>query len=571
MPIGLEGLVSAGLGAVFQLLPLGNRPLQITWAAAFGLGVLSWLVFRATLSLLATHQAGSTSGQSQGRLDALFALAAALTGTLGPALLAQGSRPGGDSVAAALAVGTLTVGLGVFQFQGRTPILLGMLWALTALESRSAALSTAATLAVVLGLRRSPVTRKATLGLFFGAGLVLCLPAVLAFKLMSSDGLEAGLALASISVSMPELGAIQPSAALARWLSQVTWPWCALALIGLSLGTLKKPTRALTLPLLMLIACDTLLGPSNLQPTERDPLGPIRILALFPLAIGGALGMRIAVDALLRAKIPFARASAALILVCGFALALAATEDAIRRVDAEEHWGPELWTDEALLSLPPQAALLLHSDALIMRLLSVQKSQGRRADLLLLPVPLLAIDPTRAQHLARSPGVAPLIRDLLLSGRPGEFALTRLADTRPLFAEPDPSWDRRLLRHFAPRPFLAQIAPHPLGRSDRSPALAQADRVLARINLALEGSSDAEPGTRALLATELTQRAFLLGALGDRKEAEKVSAQLVKLRESAQAIRHLQFVATDPDPKADRGSIDLKSTKSTPRNSLAAR
>lgn len=530
LPLGFEGLVSTGLGSLFQLLPLGSRPLRLAWAAALGLGVLSWLVFRIALACQAARRDQTPRLPNRPRLEALLALSAALSAALGPMFLLEGTSAGGHSVATALGLAALALGLGILRFGARTPLLLGALLAATAIESRWAAGATAAALAVALAMRPHLATRRAALGFALGAAALLSLPVLCALALRASATPEAGLALTGVGIASQSLAVVERSVGLGAWLSEVGLPWCALSLVGLGLGLFGRRTRLLIGPLSSLLALDASLGLSDLLPTQRDPQGAVRMLSVVVFATGGALGVRTAVDALGRAKIPFAPGAAVLLVMYSLTLALVATEDAARAIETREHSVAELWTDEAVGNLPPSAVLLIRSETLVLRWLAIQKSQGTRPDVLLVPMQLFERDTEHAPGLARNPGLLPLVRDMLLTGRPGEFALSQLADTRPLFVEPQANWDRRLLRHLAPRPFLSQFAPHPLGRSDRRLGLKEADRSFSRVSAALRKSPDGDPATRAVVAAELAHRASVLTALGDHEQARKVFQQLSELK-----------------------------------------
>src|SRR5690606_17804582 len=93
--------------------------------------------------------------------------------------------------------------------------------------------------------------------------------------------------------------------------------------------------------------------------------------------------------------------------------------------------------------------------------------------------------------------------------------------------EADPSWDRRLVAHLIPGPFLARFAPHPLGRSDRRGALASQEEGFARVATLALGTGDPDPATLAVLQSSVRRQIALLTLLGDKQEARQVEQRLL--------------------------------------------
>jgi hypothetical protein len=106
---------------------------------------------------------------------------------------------------------------------------------------------------------------------------------------------------------------------------------------------------------------------------------------------------------------------------------------------------------------------------------------------------------------------------MAISGRPSEYALSTLADARPLFLELDPSWDRRLVDHLQPRPFWLGFAPHALGRSDRAASLSKSRRAFRRVLDVATRPPARDAATLAVLSTRASEQAVALAALGDRE------------------------------------------------------
>ena len=190
--------------------------------------------------------------------------------------------------------------------------------------------------------------------------------------------------------------------------------------------------------------------------------------------------------------------------------------------------GAEAWTDEAIGSLPPDSLLMVKSEAVAFRLWASRVARGDRPDVTVVPLPLLDRGDTSARLLGLEPHLGPLIRELRVSGKPSEYALSSLADARPLYVEFDQRWDQRLLDHVLPHPFWMRFAPHALGRSDRTAALKEGREAFGRV---LEAASKPtpDPATLSLLTSRAREQAVVLATLGDKQNAGKLLEDLGQL------------------------------------------
>jgi hypothetical protein len=161
-----------------------------------------------------------------------------------------------------------------------------------------------------------------------------------------------------------------------------------------------------------------------------------------------------------------------------------------------------------------------------MRLWAARVVRGERPDLLLIPLPALERGAPAGSLLEREPTTAALVRDVAIHGRPSEYALSTLADTRPLLVELDPESDPRLLEHLLPQPAWMRFAPHALGRSDRRVGLEEARRSFDRLLPLAKNADFADHATLAVLAQGLAQQAFFLAAVGDRDDARPLLHRL---------------------------------------------
>jgi hypothetical protein len=244
-----------------------------------------------------------------------------------------------------------------------------------------------------------------------------------------------------------------------------------------------------------------------------------------------------------------------LIVVFDFTLVFIGAEDSAFAAEHPAGTAAEVWTDEALARLPPESLLLVRSQALAFRFLSARLVRGERPDLLVVPMSLLERGNVRARLLGAEPALAPLIRETALSGQASEYALSTLADARPLFVELDPAWDTAVLEHLMPRPFFIQLMPEPRGRSDRDLGLRDGWSGFQRVIAATQRAGFRDEVTRSVLLAETHERLIVAAALGDHKSLDDVLGLAESLDARDELARELRVkIAEKP-----RGKLNLLS------------
>ncbi|MFO7181132.1 MAG: hypothetical protein DIU78_020700 [Pseudomonadota bacterium] len=544
-PLGFEGFASRALFTLVDALPAGTRVARAAWIGSAAAGVVALALYALGRRLLVARGASALAA-------ALVPLAGALTATLGPAFQLAAATPGGAALGAGLALAALWLALGPGLQSGMAAFALGALAAATAVEARWTALALGAALLVALLTRRVlPEPRRVALFLV-GAFLPLAYPA---FRIVRSAAVAPG-GLRELLLPLGEGRAFfETGIALTRFTNDAGLLVAGSALGGLVLGVLDRRTRAVALPLLALVLVDAACGAPPRALVDADLRVGVRLLALAAFAVSAVVGFHGALRALSSVRVPFARTAQALVAVYGLTLVFVALERSSGAVEARSESRASLWSQRLLDSVPSKSALLVRSAPTYLRLRAARLTGEVRTDALLVPTAYAHEPSIQREVLAHEPAAFPVLRDLLLAGRPSEHALSTLADARPTFVELDPSWDPRLYKHLVPGEFLSQFSPHPLGRSDRRLEQELAARASEKAtDDVLDWGIGRDPATRAMLLSAMTERALLLGTLGDREGARRATEAILALDPDAMVGRRLQAHLADPD----RERLDLR-------------
>lgn len=523
VPIGLEGALSSVLAQLMSLLPIGGRHLRVALVSAVALGIGSRILYAIARRLLAAH--GFTP-----RLTPALALAASLMTTLAVTWQLEGTIGGGATVAATLGLGTLLVRPSRRTGDLRIWFGFGGLVALTAAESHVAGTAVAVALVVQAVAVGAIPPRRALLGLCAGfalVALVWVLP-MLMRPLSARAGVQLGFDFTGQSVSGLDSEAVKQGA-LAAWLSDVGVVSLVIAAFGAAVGILRQSTRWLVAPMLTLIAADALLPAVDGSVLAPDPLMPLRLMAIGAVAVLTALGVHAAVLFLSSARIPLARPAAALMGLFTFALVLMTSERSTHIADRRAQLGAEVWTDHALGRLPYGAVLLVRSPAVAWRLWAARVVRGERPDILVVPTGMLDKGSVAKELLGREPALSPLLRDVAVSGVPGEFALSSLADERPLYVELDPRWDTRLVDHLIPEPMWLAFAPTALGRSDRGASLERGREAFSEVLEIAKNPQGRDEATLAMLEVRAKEQVLALAALNDKQSVASLVGDLKQI------------------------------------------
>jgi hypothetical protein len=554
--VGANGGVSTLLTQALGLVPLGGKTFRAALGSVLALALATWLLQGIAHRLVGKLGLGA-------RLRAALAALAAATAGLSPTWQREATVGGGAMVATACALGVLALALSLAGPErervvphGRAWIATGALWGATAAESPPAALAVAFALAAIfwgdrfaagvadaarslwrgrleeraLGAAPPLPTARETRGALLAAALValLLFAPLLLRPLAPRAWVDLGRVLSASSLSGLDVAG-ERTTALAAWLREVGVVSLSLSVFGTFVAFSRRGMRPLALPLAALALADAVAPARLAGMITADPLTSLRSLAVGALAVLATAGVATGVGLVARARIPMARTAAALSVVFYLTMVALSSEEASFAADRSQQLAAEQWTDEAWLALEPSAAVLVRSPAIAWRLWAARLVRGERPDVLVIPVPLLDRGSVAHDLALIERGIEPLLHAYALRGAPTEFALSKLADVRPLHVEVDQAWSPRLLSHLSLDGMWLEYAPQPLGPSDRKAALAVTTGPLGRVLAAVHAGAVPDGATAGVVAAALRDQAGVLAGLGERETAQRFQERITSL------------------------------------------
>lgn len=495
------GQVSRLLAGIFRVLPLGSLTLRSTLLGAIASGLCAGLLWQLTMELM-------TEGKSRPRVDAWLSLAAALGVVFAVPWMTDATVAAGGAAPRVLP-GLLLWVLMVRQRRASPglltqPVVLGALFGLCLGESPWVALAV-----LLIGLTSSPFDSRRKTALFFASAALVTL-AVFTPALVTAS-------VEDLATSSPwPVDGHFPGLGPAGFLRDVG----LLASAGVVLFLLPGGRgRSLWLPVGVVLLLDVLIpaSPAGASLGAVDSCAArsaLHLMMLATVAPVAALGLRRLLDMALDLGVLAPGQGAALLTVLALAVSSAGLEDAHRYLSQTDVSGARAWTSAALDDLPLGTLVLTRSDPVGRRLRAAQM-QGERPDVLVLRLDRLSRPRTLAQALRAEPALEPLIVDLSLGQPPSERALSVLVDRRPVYVEPGPGWEPRLLQHIEPALPLAAFSPYPLAHSDRLADLDQRRARIERVLAATERGVRPDRATQHVMATTTTQLLSMLAEVGD--------------------------------------------------------
>lgn len=528
LAVGASGGASTLISQALSLLPLGPRSFRASVGSVIMLGVAATLLFGLARRLLRTQ--GTTAS-----LASLLAALATLMTTLSPSWQREATVGGGALVAIALALASVTFGLRNdlatkpnFTISATFGALLGA----TAAESPPAA--AAALLAVMTAffaertLRTNtsktkpwmPSTRLVVQTFVVAAfvGALLLVPYFVR-PLAPRAFADVGRALSTADLTGFDVAGARLTS-LSAWVREVGLVSLGIAIVGAATSIVSPRSRKLVAPLLTFVLLDTLMPARAFGALYVDVLTPLRALAVAAIATSSALGVALVTRKLFDFRLPMAKSGAVLIVAFHITLVALSSEEAGYVADRSKQTAAEEWTDSAISKLEPSSAILVRSPAIAFRLWSARVLRGERPDVLIVPERLLHRGRVAFSLLAQEPEVEPLLRDYAIAGEPTEYALSRLADVRPLHVEFDRRWSRRLVSHMTVDGCWLEYAPQPLGQSDRKMSTVASLQPIKRVMDAIAAPLVPDAATAGIVSSTLRDQSTVLSLLGEHDAAQ---------------------------------------------------
>gem|GEM_PF-372796 len=538
--VGVSGSLSTFVSQAMSLLPLGPRTFRAALGSSIALAVAASLLFWIGRRLL-------TRAGAPPRLGSVLAAIATLTAALSPSWQREGTVGGGAMLATAAVLGVLAAGIASVEASSsqksspsaRAFLGIGALLGATFAESPPAGLAALAGLALLFvplaplvllvpfasraarpDARALPPRRVLLLGALAALVTFALFLAPLALRPAAPRAFsDIGRALSASSVAAFDVASARTTA-LAAWTREISVVSLGIAAAGAVIALLRSRTRELLLPFIAILLLDTLLPARVAGALSADPLTSYRALALASIALCSALGVAAIARALLNARVPMAKSGAVLLVVFHVTLVALTSEEAGYTADRSEQLAAEVWVDQALGRLEPRAAILVRSPAVAWRLWAARITRGERPDVIVIPVPLLNRGRVAAGLLAEERAMEPLLRDFAMTGDFSEFALSSLADARPLHVELDRRWGKRIISHLAIDGLWLEFAVQPLGPSDRRLGASAQAAPLKRVLAAANAGGIPDAPTSSVVAEALINQSSVLMALGEHDAAQ---------------------------------------------------
>jgi hypothetical protein len=526
---GAFGALDRLAAALPMLVPIGTGTLRASLASSFVAGACAWATFDLARLFATFVLARVLGGAPAPRLVLAVAAAAALTASLGPGFQREAAAPGGAVVGALVILLALReVARGALEGDALRPAACALLLGLAAtcdlavLGATTLAVATQAP-AMVARLRGDP-TRAAMKHavVAFVVGLAPLATALAARARVPEIADDAGPRLFSSLASDRALRAARGLPAVSSFLTFHVGPalvvlaGVAAVLVAVALRRSGRGFRGLASLQLALFAV-VLAGAGAaafLGGATPDRASSVVLAASAALHAQASVALAGLALGIARAPVPFAQASASLVVVLELVLPVRAADEALGQRAAAGRDATEIWSEVAFGAAPPASLVLATHPRLARRIAAARAAGEMRGDVVVVPASdVRSRMGTRA--LVMEPKLAPLYRDLALGSPPEELSLTQLATARPVLVSFDPTWDRSLARHLTPAGLLARFDPEPRGTGDRRKAFEQVGPLRDRLVRAIVAHRDHE--LVALTATLLRARALGVAATADKE------------------------------------------------------
>lgn len=479
------------LAAVASLVPVGTLAMRVSLLGGALVALASRAIFEVALTLSTDALRPAEDAEPRlydARLAPALALAAALTGALGPAVFRQTTR--GEVYGLAIALGAALLATAASRAPAATRARLAvLLLGLAGTNHTFIAVTTLplALMAVVARMREGDARgRLRALAAWTALGALSMLPyALLPLRNRSPASLirvrtvgdmvwtvTARAFQKNVGSFVPEPWSVRAADLVDVLGGSVTALGLLAAVAGGYLVLRRREDAALArragLALLLAVvfpsAARLVLGFISGNPDAAGYLG-VSALALGGLVAAFTAGAWRAVEdapAHPEGPTPSARVGLKVLLVgVPAALPLWLIPQSFAASAADRGHVAELAASALLDPLPPRAVLVLYAPDVIFRTRYAMLVEGERPDVTLVPAPFLSYPGATNALLARDPELLPLVRDFLAHGAPQVAELAGLATLRSVRTEVHPMAGAAVVTFQIPRGLSAEVRPEP--------------------------------------------------------------------------------------------------------------
>jgi len=454
------------------------------------------------------------------RLTTLFAMLGAFLLALGLPMQRGATSAGGAALAVALALGAIFIDLKLAQARGRIlsprwAIGLGVLLVAAFAEQFWAGVLALSVIGVQRFMGRVATEQRELRRSAWGAGIAFCAGCVPLVRMLRPHR------------SIPELPSLFASM-LDTWsdmfhlsLGGVKW-WHDAGLLltlttlaGAIWGVTWRALRPQSLGWVLVLLVASVVGVVD-SPLRESPTTTLRILAFAACVLLATLAAQTLALALLKVRVSYLGASVVVVVTLYAMMVAVHADDADYAAEGRTYRGNSVFTQEAYWMLPRHSLLLLRHRELAYRAWATRLAEGMRPDVLVVTADRLQRNPDSNRLLAMEPALVPLVREMVIRGHPTEYALSQLADTRPLFVELDDAWDIRLREHVGASGLWSEFHSQTLGRSDRYTSLMATRGPVERVIEVCKSTVPPDPTTLHFVSLRLKEQAAVFAAMGDR-------------------------------------------------------
>jgi hypothetical protein len=475
---------------------------------------VSAVVFFHLLRVVLGHNAHTP------KLTALFAMLGAFLLALGLPMQRGATSAGGASVGVALALGAVLVDLKLTTARGRDGAArlatgLGVLLVAAFAEQFWAGLLALSVIGVQRFMGRLTHELREFRQGVWGAGIAFLAFCVPLLRMQRPHRLIPELPSLVASTLDTWNDMFRLSLGGVRWWHDAGLLLTVTTLAGAIWGITWRTLRAHSLGWVLVLLLASIFGGLD-SPLRESPTTALRIFAFAACVVLATLAAQTLALALLKVRVTYLGASVVVVVTLYAMMVAVHADDADYAAEARSYRGNNVFTQEAYWTLPRHSLLLLRHRELAYRAWATRLAEGMRPDVLVVTADRLQRNPDSNRLLSMEPALVPLVREMVIRGHPTEYALSQLADARPLFVELDDTWDIRLREHVAARGLWSEFHSQTLGRSDRYSALMSTRAPVDRVIEVCKSTVPPDTTTLHFVSLRLKEQAAVFAAMGDR-------------------------------------------------------